>query len=75
MFWWIFIDSPGYDTSGRLTRQGIIPWEGCLAGILYPGENEKFEQFGEFFFIKTKNILTHLLLAKVGWNYKKLYLV
>ena len=37
MFWWIFIDSPGYDTSGRLTRQGIIPWEGCLAGVLYPG--------------------------------------
>ena len=64
MFWWIFIDSPGYDTSGRLTRQGIIPWEGCLAGVLYPGENEKFEQFGEFFFYQNQKYFNPFVVGQ-----------
>ena len=33
-----FIDSPGFDTQGRLTRRGIVPGEDWLAGVSYPRE-------------------------------------
>ena len=38
-----FIDSPGYDTPGRLTRRVIIPQEDWLTGVSVSGEMEKFE--------------------------------
>ena len=51
MFWWIFywlakvwyhveIDTQGYDTPGRLTRLGMIPWGDWLTRVWYHGESD-----------------------------------